>query len=686
MFFLDKLKDGAFLKASLTPYDKVKFIIRSCLMICCVIWMTLPYKIHAQITTSSDPFSLPSVEIRLKEIEKIIPKRSIIPIEKIEPLVPHHPKENIHGGSAKHKKKPKLSPHPYPKTPPSGQEETLIKPPKAKALPTEPVKEPLPIITPATELKKKQEAAPAMPKVLPSPKLEKTHEKIVPPVEQAVPLITPTPTTKEKKIVPLTPQVVTPIAPQKNTPFAPQEEVPNFKAPEQNRPILPTFSNPTIEPLPAPKKEIKEIPIAPAPTSLPQVMLPQDNNFGPPPSLPLEKEKGPTIPALPIDLSPPNSVPKLEKKQDKPVTSTDLNNKNEALITPAKPVPPTSPVVITPTIPAPTTNALPSELPNSTELPLDTPLPDEPSFTPPPILEEDKKGPWFWPFNKKSQESPKQLTTPPSTNALPEPRSPSQNLTITPEISEDTSPVIAPTPPSPPALPPLPSPESFRQTYDDKGYQLHNPIAAKKETASKTERVRKMEMSSLPPVSTVKNTQESGDIGPKDTTQDKLSTSEFKALPLPPSVIEERNQDQLAQKKIIDDDGKKHFMMSALTVSDNANSLASSSHEVTLATIIFQPGDTALPSDPKIKESLSNIAKNYKNTKKGHLSIISYAGNNSAQMDSARRISLHRAIAVRKELIDNGVESIYINVRAMGGTKLDNSFDNQDIIIIKEGS
>jgi outer membrane protein OmpA-like peptidoglycan-associated protein len=84
--------------------------------------------------------------------------------------------------------------------------------------------------------------------------------------------------------------------------------------------------------------------------------------------------------------------------------------------------------------------------------------------------------------------------------------------------------------------------------------------------------------------------------------------------------------------------------------------------------INFPPG-TAEPS-ADVAAALQSLAGDLTNelqAKSGRLLLQAFAGTPGDKSSEARRLSLKRALAVRQLLIDSGVPSDKIDVRAMGG-------------------
>ncbi|NDF13083.1 MAG: lysophospholipase, partial [Proteobacteria bacterium] len=68
------------------------------------------------------------------------------------------------------------------------------------------------------------------------------------------------------------------------------------------------------------------------------------------------------------------------------------------------------------------------------------------------------------------------------------------------------------------------------------------------------------------------------------------------------------------------------------------------------------------------------------------INIISYATSADAQNSTARRISLKRALAVRKYLIGQGIDTVRINVQAMGNAAAAGTqADRVDVLLVANG-
>jgi outer membrane protein OmpA-like peptidoglycan-associated protein len=78
----------------------------------------------------------------------------------------------------------------------------------------------------------------------------------------------------------------------------------------------------------------------------------------------------------------------------------------------------------------------------------------------------------------------------------------------------------------------------------------------------------------------------------------------------------------------------------------------------------FQQGRADLP--PAGQALLDAVASQLAANPKLRLQLVAYASGQSDDAVAARRISLARAVQMRSYLIEKGVESIRMNVRALG--------------------
>lgn len=78
---------------------------------------------------------------------------------------------------------------------------------------------------------------------------------------------------------------------------------------------------------------------------------------------------------------------------------------------------------------------------------------------------------------------------------------------------------------------------------------------------------------------------------------------------------------------------------------------------------------------------LDGVAKSMKQNGNLRLQLLAYAGGGSQTPSQARRLSLSRALAVRSQLIEKGIQSTRIDVRALGNKLEAGPPDRVDIII-----
>ncbi len=95
-------------------------------------------------------------------------------------------------------------------------------------------------------------------------------------------------------------------------------------------------------------------------------------------------------------------------------------------------------------------------------------------------------------------------------------------------------------------------------------------------------------------------------------------------------------------------------------------------------TIVYTTG-SQIPSDAaaSMKELTDRLAKD----SSLRVQLMSYASDAEKNVSRSRRLSLERAVAVRKLLMDNGVDSTRIEVRALGDQNAGGAPDRVDIVI-----
>ncbi len=95
--------------------------------------------------------------------------------------------------------------------------------------------------------------------------------------------------------------------------------------------------------------------------------------------------------------------------------------------------------------------------------------------------------------------------------------------------------------------------------------------------------------------------------------------------------------------------------------------------------IVFEPKASTLPDTAKA--SLKTLAAKLKGQPTLRLQLMAYAGGESLSFGKARRLSLSRSLAVRSYLIENGVRSTRIDVRALGNKTAEEPLNRVDVTV-----
>jgi outer membrane protein OmpA-like peptidoglycan-associated protein len=102
-----------------------------------------------------------------------------------------------------------------------------------------------------------------------------------------------------------------------------------------------------------------------------------------------------------------------------------------------------------------------------------------------------------------------------------------------------------------------------------------------------------------------------------------------------------------------------------------------------LNAINFGAGTTELPTSAK--PALDAVAAKLVTNDALRVQVVAHATGGSDQAIEARRISLARAVAVRGYLIDKGVRSLRIDVRALGNRADDAPAGDQvDLVLVNQ--
>ena len=94
-------------------------------------------------------------------------------------------------------------------------------------------------------------------------------------------------------------------------------------------------------------------------------------------------------------------------------------------------------------------------------------------------------------------------------------------------------------------------------------------------------------------------------------------------------------------------------------------------------------GGTESKMSAEFKEALAALAESVKDKPELRLQLMAYAGGADLSSSKARRLSLSRALSVRSFLIEKGVRSTRIDVRALGNKTTDEPVNRVDINIVK---
>lgn len=111
--------------------------------------------------------------------------------------------------------------------------------------------------------------------------------------------------------------------------------------------------------------------------------------------------------------------------------------------------------------------------------------------------------------------------------------------------------------------------------------------------------------------------------------------------------------------------------------------LAAVTSQENLSSISFDKDSARLPDGAK--DNLAHLASRMSEDATLEVQLLAYAAGDEENASKARRLSLSRALAVRSFLIDQGVRSTRIEVRALGNKVPEGSPDRVDIVGQKRG-
>lgn len=100
-----------------------------------------------------------------------------------------------------------------------------------------------------------------------------------------------------------------------------------------------------------------------------------------------------------------------------------------------------------------------------------------------------------------------------------------------------------------------------------------------------------------------------------------------------------------------------------------------------LATVAFVSGAAELPETAR--SALNRVASDMKRDESVQVQLLAYASSEDEAGMMARRLSLSRALAVRSYLIEQGVRSARMHVRALGNKVSDGPSDRVDVLLVR---
>lgn len=99
------------------------------------------------------------------------------------------------------------------------------------------------------------------------------------------------------------------------------------------------------------------------------------------------------------------------------------------------------------------------------------------------------------------------------------------------------------------------------------------------------------------------------------------------------------------------------------------------------ARVDFVAGGADLPE--MARTTLDRAVAEMKRDENSRLQLIAYASGGDEAGSQARRLSLSRALAVRSYLIDQGVRSTRVDVRALGNKVPEGPPDRVDVMLVR---
>ena len=97
--------------------------------------------------------------------------------------------------------------------------------------------------------------------------------------------------------------------------------------------------------------------------------------------------------------------------------------------------------------------------------------------------------------------------------------------------------------------------------------------------------------------------------------------------------------------------------------------------------VVFESNAAKLPDSAKA--DLEQLVGSVVEKTNLRLQLLAYAGGESLSSSKARRLSLSRALSIRSYLIENGLRSTRIDVRALGNKTSEEPVNRVDINIVE---
>jgi len=98
-----------------------------------------------------------------------------------------------------------------------------------------------------------------------------------------------------------------------------------------------------------------------------------------------------------------------------------------------------------------------------------------------------------------------------------------------------------------------------------------------------------------------------------------------------------------------------------------------------LMRVVFDESQSKLPDSARA--NLAKLADQVKDKRDVRLQLLAYAGGDGLKSNRARRLSLSRALSVRSFLIESGIRSTRIDVRALGDKTADDPKNRVDVTL-----